>query len=70
MSSIFTFLMGIFSVLIVRALASLCCRKVAFRIIVVNGDVFFYVFKKKKNIEHDEEKEKKEKSNCGEVGSR
>ena len=69
MSSIFTFLMGIFSVLIVRALASLCCRKVAFRIIVVNGDVF-YVFKKKKNIEHDEEKEKKEKSNCGEVGSR
>jgi len=27
LSSIFTFLMGIFSVLIVRALASLCCRK-------------------------------------------
>ena len=28
LSSIFTFLMGILSVLIVRALASLCCRKV------------------------------------------
>ena len=50
MSSIFTFLMGIFSVLIVRALASLCCRKVAFRIIdydiVVNGDVFFMLSKR------------------------
>ena len=30
LSSIFTFIMGIFSVLIVRALASLCCRKVIF----------------------------------------
>ena len=44
LSSIFTFLMGIFSVLVVRAFASLFCRKVSPTHYVVNCDNPYQLF--------------------------